>query len=68
MPVDPNKINPKAMYSVQEVALILEKKEQTIRLYINNGRLKAIKGDDKRWRIKGSELIRFLNGSKDTSR
>lgn len=67
MPVDPDKINPKAMYSVQEVAFILGKKEQTVRLYINNEKLKGIKGDDKRWRIKGSELIRFLNGSKGTS-
>lgn len=68
MPVDPNTINPKAMYSVQEVAEILGKKEQTVRLYINNGKLKGIKGDDLRWRIKGNELIRFLNGSKGTSR
>jgi predicted site-specific integrase-resolvase len=67
MPVDPNQINPKLMYSVQESALIIEKKEQTVRSYINSGRLKAIKGDDNRWRIKGSELIRFLNGSNSTS-
>lgn len=62
MAVDLTKIQSESKYSVAETAKFLEKTDQTVRLYIKNGQLKAEKGKDSRWRIKGSEIIGFING------
>lgn len=48
-------------YSVEEVARLTEKSEQTIRLHINNGLLKAHK-IGKPWAIKEVNLTQYLNG------
>lgn len=62
MPIDPSAIKADMVYSVAECAAILQKKEQTVRWNIRNKRLEATKGTDKKLRVKGSALIKFING------
>lgn len=62
MPIDLTSIKPSSVYSVPEASKILGKSDQAIRMYIKDGKLKAKKGNDKRWRVEGQELRRFING------
>ena len=62
MAVDPSKIQPEWMYSVSEAAGLLEVGEQSVRLYLNEGKLRGRKTQTKRWRIPGSELLRYIQG------
>jgi predicted site-specific integrase-resolvase len=48
------------MYSVSEASRILEVGEQSIRQYLNDGALKGRKSRNKRWRVPGHELLRYL--------
>jgi hypothetical protein len=61
MPIDLRKIQGKSFYGVAETARILGKSDQSVRLYIKGCQLDAKKGKDKRWRVKGTELLRFIN-------
>ena len=64
MPIDPSQIIAKAMYSVAEAAALLRVKEQTIRLYLHDGKLKGTKSGNGRWKIPGREILHFINGKK----
>jgi excisionase family DNA binding protein len=52
-------VEQKEFYTVEEVAKLLELKEQTIRDYINRGQLSAYKFG-KTWRIRRIDLDKFL--------
>jgi predicted site-specific integrase-resolvase len=65
MPVDPTRIKPELVYSVYEASQILEVGEQSIRQYLNDGTLKGRKSRNKRWRIPGNELLRFLGAKEE---
>jgi len=60
MPIDPTEIKSECLYSVAEAAGLLKKKEQTIRLYLNDGTLKGNKNSKGKWTIPGKELNKFL--------
>jgi len=67
MSVDINQINNNHMYTVSESANILGVKEQTVRLYLTEQPKKLIGTKDRsgRWKIRGKELLRFLNNGSD---
>lgn len=49
------------MYRVEEVAKIFDVKPYTIREWIRNGKIQAIKLDTGRFRVYESEIRRFVN-------
>ncbi len=55
------KLETTTAYTVQEVAEILHKRPATVRVYINNGLLKARKVG-KPWYITERALEEFING------
>lgn len=60
MPIEIDKIRPESMYSVYEASQLLDVSAQSIRLYLNEGTLKGRKNRNKRWKISGAELLRYL--------
>ena len=66
MPIELEKVSSEAMYSVAEIAELLELSDQSIRLYLNNGKIKGVKGMNRRWRVPGSEALRFVRGATES--
>jgi hypothetical protein len=60
MPIEIGSISAEAMYSVAEVAELLELSDQSVRLYLVNGKLRGVKGLNSRWRVPGHEILRFI--------
>lgn len=50
-------------YTVAEAAKILHVNEKTTRGYIKSGKLKASKTGGRRWIIKESDLLSFIEGN-----
>ncbi len=53
------------LYTVEQVAALLEMHPKTIQKYIRDGRLKANKVG-KGWRVSGHDLSRFVEGTADS--
>jgi len=61
-----SQIQPDLMYSVSEAASLVELTTQTVRLHINDGILRAVKGKTGRWKISGKELLRvYVSSTKE---
>ena len=53
-------IDPERFYSVEAIAERLDLNPATIRLYLRQGDLKGVKVGVRQWRVKGADLISYL--------
>jgi len=58
----PDESAPSEFMTVAEVAELLKLNQQTIRNYVDAGRLAAIRIDDRRVRIRREDVDRFIDG------
>jgi excisionase family DNA binding protein len=49
------------LLTAQEVAKIFAVRERTVRDWINEGKITAVKLNGQHWRIQRSEMVRFAN-------
>ncbi|NIA23001.1 MAG: helix-turn-helix domain-containing protein [Proteobacteria bacterium] len=59
MALSSNNINPREFYTVVEVAKLLSLSDQTVRNILRAGKLSG-KKIGRRWHIKGSSLIKYI--------
>jgi excisionase family DNA binding protein len=59
-PVEPPTINPDAHYTYAGVAELLNMTEEGVKRLVYSGRLGHVEVNAKNWRIKGSQLIAYL--------
>ena len=50
------------VYTVEEIAELLKVKVYTVREWLRTGKLKGFKMGGRVWRVKESELDKFING------
>ncbi|KPJ53844.1 hypothetical protein AMJ39_02835 [candidate division TA06 bacterium DG_24] len=59
MPLAPESIDPRKLYTVFETAEILQLSEQTVRKHLRDAKLRGRK-IGKRWHIRGAEIRRYI--------
>ena len=65
--LDVEPIDPERYYSPEAVAERLDLNPATVRLYLREQTLRGVKVGPRKWRVKGSDLIEYLDAGRQTT-